>query len=131
PIMAPVVGFIADRTKVPVLTTITLRDTSLQGSTHWKWTITPAVTANILTADNDQELKVSFIKSGRYTVKLWASNSFGADSLTRVDYIEVFDYCAPVVGSASADVAISRVKFKGIDNYSSVGVNRYTSYLND
>ncbi|MBI1222176.1 MAG: DUF5011 domain-containing protein [Bacteroidetes bacterium] len=131
PNSAPVVGFTADRTKVPVLTTVTLSDSSYQGGTKWKWTVTPSNTANILTPLDQPELKVSFIKSGKYTVKLWSSNSIGADSLIRVDYIDVFDYCAPVVGNLSNDVAISRVKFGHIDNFSGVGTNKYSSYLND
>ncbi|HCS19688.1 MAG TPA: hypothetical protein DIW47_03845, partial [Bacteroidetes bacterium] len=131
PTSAPVVGFYADRTKVPVLSTVTLKDSSFQGGTSWKWTITPAATTNMLSPDNGQELKVAFIKSGKYTVKLKVTNSVGSDSLTRVDYIEVFDYCAPVVGNISTDVAISRVKFGGIDNYSATGAAKYTSYLND
>ena len=131
PTTKPVVAFAADRTKVPVLTTVTLKDGSFQGGTSWKWTITPSATANLLTPDNGKDLKVAFIKSGKYTVKLKVSNSLGTDSLEKVEYLEVFDYCAPVVGSTSADVAISRVQFKGIDNLSPVGVNKYTSYLND
>ncbi len=131
PTTAPVVGFYASRTKVPVLTTITLMDSSFQGGTSYKWSISPAITANILGADDEKELSVSFIKSGKYTVKLLVANSVGADSLIKVDYIDVFDYCTPVVGSPSSDVAISRVMFGGIDNYSSVGVDKYNNYLND
>ncbi len=131
PTSAPVVGFTASRTKVPVLTKITLKDSSFQGGTKYKWKVTPAVTANILGADNGPELDVSFVKSGKYSVQLWVSNSLGADSLLKVDYIDVFDYCAPVVGNISSDVAISRVKFGGIDNFSDVGVAKYTNYLND
>ena len=130
PTSKPVVDFTADRTKVPVLTTVTLRDASFQGGTSWKWTVTPANTAILLTPDNGKELKVSFIKNGKYTVKLKVTNSLGSDSLVKVEYIEVFDYCAPVVGNVSSDVGISRVQFKGIDNYSAAGANKYTSYLN-
>jgi PKD repeat protein len=132
PSTAPVVGFYANRVKVPVLTTVTLFDSSFQGGTAWKWKITPSVTTNIIGPDNQQQLHVSFIKSGKYTVQLKVTNSIGADSLIKVDYIEVFDYCAPVVGNTSSDVAISRVVIgSGIDNYSSVGANKYSNYLND
>ena len=130
PTTAPVVRFSADRVKVPVLSTVTFTDESYQGPTSWKWTITPSVTANMLTPNNQGTMQVSFIKSGKYTIQLKVSNSIGEDSLVKVDYIDVFDYCAPVVGNTSSDIGISRVKFAGIDNYSGTGV-KYSSYLNN
>ncbi|TNE82047.1 MAG: DUF5011 domain-containing protein [Bacteroidetes bacterium] len=131
PTSAPVPGFTASRLRLPVLSTLTLTDTSRQGPATWNWEITPAATVNILSKDQGPQMQVAFMKSGLYTVKLKVSNSVGVDSVVRVDYIEVFDYCAPVVGNISSDVAISRVQFGGIDNYSSVGVDKYTSYIND
>src|SRR5690606_30293872 len=110
---------------------VTLYDSSMQGATSWKWSVSPSATANINGPDNQATASVSFLKSGFYAVKLKAANSLGEDSLEKTNYIEVFDYCDPVVGSLSQDVAISRVQFGTIDNYSSVGQNGFTSYLND
>ena len=129
PVSVPVVGFTASRTKVPVLSTITLFDSSLQGGTSWGWKITPEVTVNMIGLPTDKDLKVSFLKSGQYTIQLKVTNSVGSDSLVKTAYIDVFDYCSPVVGSASSDVAISRVKFGTIDNASGSGAETYTSYV--
>ncbi len=131
PTTAPVVGFKADKLRAPVLNTITLTDTSKQGPTNWKWEVTPALTASIIGADNEETFKVSFNKSGMYTIKLVATNSVGADSAVQVNYLDIFDYCDPVAGTLSSDIGISRVKLRSIDNTSSVGTSRYTSYLND
>jgi PKD repeat protein len=131
PSSKPIVGFKANRLKAPVLNIITLTDTSLQGPFEWKWEVTPALTTNIIGSNSGKTLRVSFLKPGLYTVKLKATNLIGADSLTRVDYIEVFDYCTPVAGSLSSDIGISRVKTDNIDNYSAIGQNRYSTYLDD
>jgi PKD repeat protein len=131
PTTAPIVGFKADKLKAPVLNTITLTDTSRQGPTSWKWEVTPAFAANIIGPDNDKQLKVSFTQPGKYTVKLVVSNGVGDDSVARIDYIEIFNYCDPVAGALSADIGIGRVKLRSVDNITPIGQTRFTSYLND
>src|SRR5690606_15802766 len=103
PASIPNVGFTADKRKLPLLNTVTLLDTSLHGTYGWDWEVSPSNTVNFESPTDEQELRLSFTASGFYTVKLKASNLLGTDSVTRIDYIEVFDYCDPVAGSISSD----------------------------
>ena len=131
PTSAPVPGFVADRERVPVLSSVTFQDTSLQGPTAWKWRVSPAITTNIQGPDDQPVMKAAFLRSGLYTVKLIVSNSIGEDSIAKVDFIEVFDYCSPVVGNLSGDVGISRVAYGDVSNYSNIGESGYTNYVPD
>src|SRR5690606_26894094 len=81
--------------------------------------------------DDQPIMSAAFLRSGLYTVKLLVSNSIGEDSVVKVDYIEVFDYCSPVVGNLSGDVGISRVAYGDVSNYSNIGESGYTNYVPD
>jgi parallel beta-helix repeat protein len=131
PTSKPVIGFYANKRRAPVLNVITFYDTSKQGPSVWKWQVSPAATSSIIGPDNEEQLKVSFSKSGFYTVKLIASNTNGDDSLVKVNYIDIFDYCDPVSNIVTSDIGISRVKLGTLTNPSPIGQSRFTSYLND
>jgi PKD repeat protein len=79
--------------------TIAFRDSSSGGPTNWKWTISNGQTSNV------QNPTFTFNTPGTYTVKLVASNSSTADSLTRTNYIIIKE--TPDV-KAGADVAICK-----------------------
>lgn len=130
PASAPIVGFTADRTRIPVLSTVKFQDTSDLGPLNWRWEITPSITAIFQNGNTISNPEVRFFAPGNYDVKLWVENATGADSLIKTSYIEVYDYCIPAVANLNADLGISRVAFKNINNTSSIGQTPYTSYVN-
>lgn len=79
--------------------TIAFRDSSSGGPTNWIWTISNGQTSNV------QNPTFTFNTPGTYTVKLVASNSSTADSLTRTNYIIIKE--TPDV-KAGADVSICK-----------------------
>src|SRR5690606_4834054 len=102
-----------------------------QGPNAWAWSITPTANAKFETKKTVQSPSVYFTRAGFYDVKLVATNSFGADSLTKANYIEVFNYCLPAVGVLNTDMEISRVKFGDIDNRTTQGAPAYSSFFED
>ncbi len=130
PSTLPVVGFYADKNKVAVRGTVLLTDTSRQGGYAWKWEISPSTGVVMPNAGESKDIRVLFNTPGTYDVKLKVTNALGSDSLVKTSYIEVVDYCHPIVGSQSSDIGISRVKVGNMDNPSSIGTSKYTSYIN-
>ncbi|MBI1184326.1 DUF5011 domain-containing protein [bacterium] len=122
--------FSASATVVSAGDTVTLTSTANYCASGTRWEITPA---NYFLMNNgklsDEYIDVVFTRGGFYTVKVVKSNPAGDDSTTKVNYIQVLDYCKPTVISLDADVAISRVEFGNIDNASSVGKNGYNDFL--
>ncbi|TNE82043.1 MAG: DUF5011 domain-containing protein [Bacteroidetes bacterium] len=131
PSSAPVVDFTASRTEIIVLDTVRFSDKSLEGPTQWRWTITPSQNAQFVdgTTSTSRNPRVQFTRTGSYTVKLWALNNLGQDSLTKTTYVNVFAYCTPSAVNLSADIGISEVNFGGINRTSNTGVTGYTSYM--
>lgn len=130
PAAAPVVEFSSNYTRASVEDTIRLQDKSDNGPNSWRWEITPANFSFINGTDQNSPWPVLlFNDTGRYTVKLVVENSFGADSIARVDYLHIFRYCTPVVNNLSTDLGISRVKFNTINNQSTIGNSGYTNYF--
>ncbi|MBI1184328.1 DUF5011 domain-containing protein [bacterium] len=123
--------FTASETVVSAGDTVRINSTSNYCASGTRWEITPA---NYLLTDDasltDEFVDVIFTKGGFYTVKVVKTNPAGADSTTKVNYIQVLDYCVPTVVNLDADVAISRVAFGSIDNSSSVGKSGYSNYTN-
>jgi PKD repeat protein len=87
----PVVNFVADDSTINVNGTVNFTDLSTNTPTAWTWTITPntGVTYVSSTSAASQNPIVQFANTGLYTVKLRASNASGADSLTKINYINV------------------------------------------
>ncbi len=132
PVSTPLVGFTANRRRVPVQGEVILTDTSDQGPFAWTWEVNPS--ANVIFDNNDKTsptARVYFFAPGLYEVKLIAENALGIDSAVRTQYIEVFEICRPGVGITNADIGISRVKMNYLDNSSAIGAAEYTSYVNN
>lgn len=130
PTSAPIVGFTQDKSRIPVLSTVKFTDTSSMGPLTWRWSISPANTSIFLNGNTSQNPEVRFFIPGIYDVKLVATNSFGQDSIVKTSSVTVYDYCLPAVANINADLGISRVAFKNIDNSSPIGQSSYTSYVN-
>jgi len=133
PTSAPQVDFRANRTSGIVLDTLRFFDISANGPNAWKWSISPAADITYVNGTNATSRNpfVKFNKTGMFEVKLWASNSLGADSLVRTAYVGIYNYCIPNSVNLSADIGMSYIEFGQISNSSEVGVSSYTRYLNN
>lgn len=130
PTVAPTPLFTANFTNGTPVDVFQLIDASKNGPTSWQWTITPA-TYNLVTGTNStQNVSVKFTATGTYTVKLRVANAFGADSLTKTNYLRVFYYCTPNVNQMNPDIGISNVTFGAINNTTAQGVVGYNDYTN-
>lgn len=86
----PVAEFTASDLNPCVNVPVDLIDQSSSAPMQWKWTITPSTYTFVNnTADTMQAPTVSFSALGLYTVKLRVANQFGADSITKVNIIDV------------------------------------------
>ncbi|MDP3928328.1 MAG: T9SS type A sorting domain-containing protein [Bacteroidota bacterium] len=65
------------------------QDSSAYFPTAWEWTITPNNIWLVESDYNSQNPIVSFYENGTYTVKLKVSNSFGIDSIIKLNYIQI------------------------------------------
>lgn len=129
PTTAPTpVDFSASLLKVNTGERTRLTDLSGHGPSGWRWEITPSNGVQFIDAATSRNPRVAFSFGGKYTVKLIASNSVGADSTEKIDYIEVVEYCRPNVQALNTDVTIRRVVFEQIDQSSDYGVNKYNDF---
>jgi PKD repeat protein len=81
----PQANFIGSPTIVEVGDSIRLFDLSNGVPNNWQWTIS----GNQTLSSNSQNPAFAFTQFGQYSVKLRISNSFGADSLIKTNYINV------------------------------------------
>ena len=81
----PLCSFRADSISILYGQPLQFRDISAGIPTSWQWTFTGGNPPS----STQQNPVVTYITPGYYTVKLRISNSFGTDSLTRVNYIKV------------------------------------------
>jgi len=136
PSTTPIVNFEANYLKVTPNDEVTIIDKSDKSVHTWKWSISPADFVYINSSENSQDIKVKFTQTGIYSVKLIATNAKGTDSLTKVNYINVFTPCNPLVAMLNADIGISSVTFTNVNNdtllhqTSSIGMSAYTDYSN-
>lgn len=103
---APEADFVANQTTVLEGAVVQFTDLTTGVPTSWLWTITPGTNGvdweytNGTTA-TDQNPQVLFTTPGFYTVSLTATNGFGNDTETKVDYIEVVEIvCSDPISSA-------------------------------
>lgn len=128
PTVVPTPDFTATLTKVNTKQITRLQDLSENGSTSWRWEVTPSNGVLFLDSETSRNPRVLFNFRGNYTVKLVAENSIGSDSVTKTNFIKVLEYCSPNVLKTNTDVTIRRVVFEGIDQSSDYGVNKYTDF---
>lgn len=113
--------FTADQTTVPVGGTVNFTDLSTGNPTNWYWEFqggTPSTS-------NQQNPSVQYNTPGVYWVKLKVSNSTAIDSITKYNYIEVYNPNA-VVADFTAD---KTVILKGETvNFTDLSLNEPTSW---
>ncbi len=118
---SPLVRFDVDKIHGFNTDTFYFKDKSLFGPATWKWTFTPANVQFLQgTTPNSRNPIVRFISNSCYTVKLVASNSLGADSLTKICYVTIVSYnspgCLSNISLSDGSIGISRVVLQaGID----------------
>jgi len=89
--MAPVADFVANDTTVCVDTdTVAFTDLSSNTPTAWHWIITPGGWDS-----HDQNTTHIFDAEGSYTINLTASNDYGNDTESKVNYITVVNCTSP------------------------------------
>jgi PKD repeat protein len=127
---APSPDFTTSATLVAAGDTVMFRDNSDYCASKTEWTITPS---SYLLANNtkltDMSLDVVFLRGGFYTIELTKGNTFGEDSIVKVNHIQVLDYCTPSVANLDPDLGISRVVFGDIDNSSQAANIDYSNFL--
>ena len=88
--IAPVADFKASSTVTNIGSTVTLSDLSTNIPNSWTWTITPSTFTYLNgTSDNSKFPEIAFNASGKYTIKLDATNSIGTGSSSKTAYIQV------------------------------------------
>jgi PKD repeat protein len=104
---APVADFSADNLAPTTIDVVSFTDLSTNFPDTWLWTFTPAtVTFTDGTDENSQNPKVIFDEVGLYTVELTASNNGGSNTVTKVDYINVFEALSVVVSASSDEICV-------------------------
>ena len=94
PHLAPVAGFTADTLSGEAPLTVSFLDTSLYEPISWQWDFGDGSTSS------DVNPVYEYTTAGDYTVSLTASNAYGMDSETKVNYIVVTSSggsCPPTV----------------------------------
>ncbi|MSQ78247.1 MAG: DUF5011 domain-containing protein [Flavobacteriaceae bacterium] len=111
PTKAPVVYFRADKTNIEISDEVQFMDSSTIGAVSWNWTISGG-TGLGLGIDFDytvgdsmsQHPKVQFYNAGFYTICLTATNSVGATTLCKTNYIKVNSLMMMCSGVTVADM---------------------------
>jgi PKD repeat protein len=86
----PVANFSASTTSPVVAQTVSFTDLSTNGATSWAWSFSPATVTYVGgTSATSQNPQVQFPATGSYTVSLTATNAYGFDSETKINYINV------------------------------------------
>lgn len=84
--LKPTANFFASKRTICANEPISFLDSSQNFPTSWNWTFSGANTSN----SSDQfPTSIMYSAPGKYQVKLVVSNSTGADSVTKIDYITV------------------------------------------
>ena len=86
----PIADFSASPSLPCLNSTVTLLDQSAKTPSNWNWTITPTTFSFTNgTSASSQNPEIIFNAIGSYTVTLIASNSYGSDTLTKVNEIVI------------------------------------------
>jgi PKD repeat protein len=96
----PIARFNSDTTTIPIGSSISFYDLSINNPTGWHWYFEGGIPAE---SDQQYPPSISYITYGTYNVKLIVTNSFGVDSLVKEDYLMVsaLAYPNPTTGKLS------------------------------
>jgi PKD repeat protein len=128
----PVAAFTASSTSPAINTTVTFTDQSTNIPTGWAWTFTPNTVVFVNgTSASSQNPQVQFTAVGQYSVSLTATNAFGSDVESKINYINVisYSYCNPTYtsGTGYGDY-ISLVQLGSINNATAGAASPYYTY---
>jgi len=101
--LPPVANFSASATTVTEGATVNFTDLSSNSPTSWSWTFNGG-TPSSSTAQNPS---ITYNTAGVYTVALTATNAFGSDTETKVNYITVNPPPAPVADFTASATTIT------------------------
>ncbi len=116
PTRGPLMDFKADITTATPTDIVTLSDLSKYDPIYRRWKITGP--GNPIVINGNQTTKnysLKFPVTGTYTVSLLDSNCISSDSLKKIGYITVINYCTPVVSLLNSDFAIEKTTFGRTD----------------
>lgn len=109
--------------------TVQFTDLSQNLPTSWNWTFGDGGTS---TAQNPSH---TYAASGTYTVRLIAGNSFGSDTIIKINYITVnagaspvTASCTPVTTAYCCNYGVYNVTLGSINNTTNGGVDSYKDY---
>lgn len=107
----PVCNFTASTTSATKGQTIILKTATTSKPVNFKWTITPNTSYTLLnsSAITDSLIYISFNQTGVYSVKLWVSNAFGADSLLKSNYLTITSLDAPPIANFNASKTTAKL----------------------
>jgi PKD repeat protein len=129
PVSKPLADFTVNHPSGDVSDVFTFTDISLNGPNKWKWIFEPG---NVLFSTDTDTISprpvIVFPNTGKYDVTLIAENSFGADTMIKKEYINIFSYCRPSVNFLIQDFGISKVFLHDLYNVSSAGQFEYTDF---
>lgn len=113
----PAARFLANDINPCLNETVSLTDQSRKDPTTWNWTITPATFAFVNgTNAASQNPQVQFQAYGDYTVRLIASNTYGADTLIKSTYISVSATNADFSANNTTPVINTQVVFTDLSS---------------
>lgn len=120
-----VADFSADNLIPGVGQTVSFTDLSTYAPSGWLWNFTPSTVTYLGgTSSTSQNPQVQFNEVGYYTVSLTATNAYGSDTETKLNYIDVPLYCL-AQGNFNF-MHISNVQLGTINNSS--GQSYYADY---
>ena len=129
PTKKPKSNFAADRLSGDTSDVITFNDLTKFGPNTYKWRFNPSTVTYVYNTDSTSARPlVKFQYPGKYDVTLITSNSFGVDSMKKLQYLNIFTYCNPTVNNLLNDFGISKVVIKDINSTSAAGKTPYTNY---
>jgi PKD repeat protein len=125
----PVANFSASSTTPAISSTVNFTDLSDGFPTSWVWSFNPTSMHYVGgTNANSQNPQVVFDALGQYSVTLTATNAYGFDIETKLNYINVINCTlCPAGGADGSEEWIANVTFNTINNSSSAGTG-YTDY---
>jgi len=88
--LVPVAEFSADKTTINQGDAVIFSDQSANNPTSWNWDFGDGNTSNV------QHPTHTYPTAGVYTIKLIVGNDFGADTITKTDFIAVYSSNVPI-----------------------------------
>jgi PKD repeat protein len=128
----PVADFSASSTSPAINSTVTFTDLTTNIPTGWSWSFTPNTVVFVNgTSATSQNPQVQFTALGQYTVSLTASNAYGSDVESKINYLNVinYSYCTPTYtsGTGYGDY-ITLVQLGTINNATGASASPYYTY---